>query len=90
LRDKAGRTFLATDRLAQPLLDGARTFQPGIGMQGDVVFEVPKDALTGLTILFAARPDQLGMDAVASVDLPPLAIADGQPPAALAPTEVKP
>jgi hypothetical protein len=89
LRDRAGRTYLATDRITQPLLDGTRTFQPGIPVDGEVAFEVPKDALAGLTALFAARPDQVGMDAMAAVTLPALSVAPDQPAATLAPTEVK-
>src|SRR5262249_29561437 len=66
LRDRAGRIYLPTDRIRQPLLDGTRTFQPGIPMEGEVAFEVPKDALSGLTALFAARADKTGMDAMAA------------------------
>lgn len=94
LRDHAGRTYLATSRLAQPLLNGKRTFQPGISLEGEVVFEVPKDALDGLTAIFASRADQLGqeplaLDAMAEVDLPGLSTIDPAP-VALAATEVKP
>jgi len=89
LRDHTGRTFLATDRIRQPLLDGARTFQPGIGLEGDVVFEVPKDALAGLTALFAADAHQVGMEAMAAITLPALSVAADQATATLAPTEVK-
>jgi hypothetical protein len=89
LRDRAGRTFLATDRIRQPLLDGARTFQPGIAMEGEVVFEVPKDALAGLTALFAADAEQIAWDAMAAIALPTMSLAADQAAATLAPTEVK-
>jgi hypothetical protein len=91
VRDRAGRTYLASDRVQQPLIDGSRPFQPGIPIEGDVIFEVPKDALDGLTALFAAHPDRLALDAMAEVGLPGLTVAPAeQPPATLAPTEVKP
>ena len=91
VRDGAGRTFLASDRVKQPLIDGSRAFQPGIPIEGEVVFEVPQDALDGLTVLFAAHPDRLAMDTMAEVVLPSLAMTPAeQPPATLAPTEVKP
>jgi hypothetical protein len=91
VRDRAGRTYLASDRVRQPLVDGSRAFQPGIPIEGEVVFEVPKDALDGLVALFAAHPDRLALDAMAEVELPSLNVAAAeQPPATLAPTEVKP
>ncbi|GIH10170.1 hypothetical protein Rhe02_82370 [Rhizocola hellebori] len=91
VRDRAGRTYLASDRVRQPLIDGSRPFQPGIPIEGEVIFEVPKDALDSLTALFAAHPDRLALDAMAEVVLPNLTVAPGeQPPATLAPTEVKP
>jgi hypothetical protein len=90
LRDSEGHTYLASDRLAQPLLDGKRTFQPGIPMEGEVVFEVPKTALPGLTALFAAHPEALELDAMAAARLPALTLGADQAPAALAVTEVRP
>ncbi len=90
LRDQSGRTFLATDRLGQPLLDGKRTFQPGIPLEGEVVFEVPKDALGGLTALFAPDPAHLSMEAMASVDLPALSVLADQSSATLGAAEVRP
>lgn len=87
--DARGRTFLASDRVKQTIASGGRILQPGIGVEGDVVFEVPRDA-TELTAQFADTTNR-AMQAVAGITLP---IDDGlfitREPVTLDPTEVKP
>jgi hypothetical protein len=48
-----GTVYLASRRIAQPLIDGTRLLQPGIALQGDIAFEVPRHVLPGLTAAFA-------------------------------------
>jgi hypothetical protein len=91
LRDARGRSFVATPRVVQPLVGNA-VLQPGLPVEGDVVFEVPRDAASArLTIRLADALDPR-LDAVAEVALPidraavdrwladpvPAAIADAQ------------
>lgn len=52
IRDGAGRTFLASQRLLQHLGEGAYTLQPGIKVEGEIFFELPRDA-TDLTLRLA-------------------------------------
>jgi hypothetical protein len=67
VRDARGRTFVATPRIGQPVV-GHHILQPGIPIEGDVVFEVPRDAAARLTLRLA---DELNprLDAVAEVPL---------------------
>jgi hypothetical protein len=67
VRDARGRTFLATTRLSQPLLGGYR-LQPGIAVQGDIVFEVPAESAGGLTVRLADASDPR-MDAAIEVPI---------------------
>lgn len=48
-----GTVYLASRRIAQPLIDGTRLLQPGIALQGDIAFEVPRHVLKGLTAEFS-------------------------------------
>jgi hypothetical protein len=69
LRDARNRTYVRTDRILQPLI-GGRLLQPGIPVEGQVIFEVPRDAATHLTVLLAPAAIFLDMDALAEVPLP--------------------
>lgn len=69
IHDAEGRSFRASDRLRQPLIDGSRTLQPGIAVEGEVAFEIPKDA-TGLSARFAADSTSHRMDSMSDIDLP--------------------
>lgn len=88
--DARGRSFYASDRVKQTLATGARILQPGIGVEGDVVFEVPRDA-TELTAQFSESSGSRAMQSVAGITLP---IGDGlfitREPVTLDPIEVKP
>jgi hypothetical protein len=68
LRDARGREFWASNRVKQPFKDG-RTLQPGIPVEGEVAFEVPRDAATHVTLLLAERPHDHRMDSMIEVDL---------------------
>jgi hypothetical protein len=79
VRDSAGRTWTATGRIEQPLVDGGYRIDPGIPVEAEVAFEVPQDAATDLTVRFA-RPDiDLRMHTIAEVPLPvdEAMVADG-------------
>lgn len=67
--DERGRSFYASDRLKQPVIDGSRILQPGIILEGDVAFEVPRDA-TGLTAQFSNAGVVRTMQAVTDITLP--------------------
>ncbi|HEY2790735.1 MAG TPA: hypothetical protein VGJ28_00160 [Micromonosporaceae bacterium] len=73
LRDDQGRTYPATGRIDQRLLDGV-PFEPGVPIVADLAFEVPASVATGLSIQLSGDPGgQLGdlrMDAVAQIRLP--------------------
>lgn len=69
VRDSTGRTWLATPRVRQPLLQGGHRLEPGLTVQVDVVFEVSADAATELTFRTGQRRD-LRLDTVAEVELP--------------------
>jgi hypothetical protein len=93
VRDDRGRTFWHSARIEQPL-DG-RFIQPGIPLTGELVFEVPKDAATHLTALFADNSLDQRMDRQVEIALPTVdrATVDGwaaTPPTALMETEVSP
>lgn len=70
LRDDRRRVFYATERVDQPLASG-RMFQPGVVVEGLIVFEVAKD-VRELTLLLSSTSDAPGflVDAVAEVPLP--------------------
>jgi hypothetical protein len=53
LRDEDGREYRASTRVENPMLK--TPFEPGIPERGDVVFEVPTDALGNVTLI--ALPD---------------------------------
>lgn len=68
LRDARDRVFLASTRIEQKMA-GGRTFQPGIPVEGEFVFEVPRDAATNLTLLLAKPSIDRRMDAMAEIEL---------------------
>jgi hypothetical protein len=69
VRDAAGREYWATTRISQPLL-GGRTLQPGVPVDGEIAFEVPRAAAADLTVRLARSPIDRRMDALAEVPLP--------------------
>ena len=84
-----GRTYRATDRFPQSLIDGSRLLQPGIGVEAEFAFELPRNALAGATARFAANRYEQRMDSMAEIELP--GTTNAQPdstPATLAPTAV--
>jgi len=91
LSDANGRSFLASDRLRQPLIDGSRILQPGIPVEGEIAFEVPNDA-TSLSARFAASAHSHRMDSMADIvlDLPESTVWLDPEPVTLEPMAVKP
>lgn len=67
LVDGRGREFAATGRISQPLV-GGRSLQPGLPVEGEIIFEVPTDA-ADLSIRLASRPLDVRMDAMAEIPL---------------------
>jgi hypothetical protein len=67
--DSRGRTFTPTERISQPLV-GGRPLQPGIAVEGEIVFEVPRDAATGLAVRIGEPLFDERLAAVAEVRLP--------------------
>ncbi|MDI1459821.1 hypothetical protein QEZ54_02465 [Catellatospora sp. KI3] len=68
LRDGRGRTFLTSDRLQQFMLN--HPLQPGIPVEGEIVFEVPADAAGDLTLLLAKNSLEQEMDSMIAIPLP--------------------
>jgi hypothetical protein len=88
--DQLGRSFYASDRLKQPLVDGSRVLQPGIGVEGEIAFEVPRDA-GGLTAQFSNAGNNRIMQAVTDITLPiDEAVWLDRTPVTIEPVEVKP
>jgi hypothetical protein len=69
VRDARGRTYLPTERISQPLI-GGRPLQPGIAVEGELVFEVPRDAAVGLAVRVGEPYLDERMSALAEVPLP--------------------
>jgi hypothetical protein len=86
VRDSDGRTFELSARIEQPL--EGRTLQPGIPVTGELVFEMPRDAATDLTVLFADRAFDRRMDVQVEIDLPEVDRAQVDRWAAAGPTTV--
>lgn len=71
VRDSAGRTWVATPRIEQPLVDGGYRLDPRIPVEAEVAFEVPRDAATDLTARFGEPGGvDLRMHTIAEVPLP--------------------
>jgi hypothetical protein len=68
--DERDRTYLATGRMTQPFADSGRTFQPGVPIEGEIAFEVPRDAATTLRVRLASPITDRRMDAIAEIALP--------------------
>jgi hypothetical protein len=68
VRDARGRTFLATTRINQPLVAGGYFMQPGIPVEGDIVFEVPHASAARLTLRLADSSD-VRMDAAIEISI---------------------
>jgi hypothetical protein len=82
VRDSGGRTWLATPRFEQPLVDGGYRLDPGIPVEAEVAFEVPREAATDLTVRLGKGANGLygfQMATVAEVPVPldEAAVADG-------------
>ena len=67
-RDRHGRIYELSSRIEQSL--NGRMLQPGIPLTGELVFEVPKDAATDLTVLFADNSLDRRMDRQVEIALP--------------------
>lgn len=71
LEDVKGRTFRISQRFTQSLGENARDLQPGIPVEGEIAFEVPKDVATDLRFqLSSGRGTSNSLRAVANIRLP--------------------
>jgi hypothetical protein len=77
LRDAQGRTYRATGRIDQSLLDG-RPLEPGVPVTVELAFEVPTSVATGLSIQLAESEGDQRMDALARIRIPVTAAQVGQ------------
>lgn len=67
VHDSKDRTYLATNRITQPLQ--GRSLQPGIPVEGEFAFEVPSKVAPTLAIRLAGPSLDQRMDAMAEVPL---------------------
>jgi hypothetical protein len=70
LHDRNDRTYFATDRVRQSLVGGVREYQPGVPVEGEVVFEVPKEVLSGMTVRFTEHQFDNRMEVMSDIALP--------------------
>jgi hypothetical protein len=69
VRDADGRTYLASNRIELKLVMGGRDLQPGVPVEGEIAFEVPRGAAPSLSLRLARPPLDQRMDAIAEVPL---------------------
>lgn len=68
LRDERGRSYRQSNRVSNDMV--GRAFDPGISERGDVVFELPRDALDGLVLVVSPdAPGRVAPRAAAEVAL---------------------
>ena len=67
LVDGQGRTFRSTFRTSQPLVD--RTLQPQLPVEGEIVFEVPADALGQMRLRVSPGGLDRRLDAMTDIAL---------------------
>ncbi|MGH3679987.1 MAG: hypothetical protein ACRDT2_07010 [Natronosporangium sp.] len=70
VRDSSGREWSATERVEQPLVGFGYQLEPGIPVEAEVVFEVPREAATDLTVRLGDAGIDLRMQPVAEVPVP--------------------
>ncbi|MPZ26882.1 MAG: hypothetical protein GEV12_10800 [Micromonosporaceae bacterium] len=70
VRDSAGREWSATERVEQPLVGFGYQLEPGIPVEAEVVFEVPREVATDLTVRLGDAGVDLRMQTVAEVPVP--------------------
>jgi hypothetical protein len=91
VRDSAGRSWSATERVNQALINNGYRLDPRIPVEAEIAFEVPQDAATDLTIRLGQMHGlyALQMATVLEVPLPidPATVAGGL--AATGPVEIE-
>lgn len=78
VRDSAGRVYLASNRIDQPLVRG-RIVQPNLPVVGEIAFEVPREAAGSLWVELAEKSMDQRMDSLLRLRLDPLSpdVVDG-------------
>ena len=70
LADRHGHTYRPSTRLAQGLTEGSPKLQPGLPVNGEVAYEVPREFLTELSLRAAEHYDEaLGLRSRAVTDI---------------------
>jgi hypothetical protein len=70
LADRDGRTYRVSQRWRQAIAEGTPDLQPGLPVDGEVAFEVPRDAATHLTLRAGEHFDvPLGLRSRAVTDI---------------------
>jgi hypothetical protein len=70
LIDDRDREYLSSSRFTQLFADGARRFQPGIPVEGEIAFEVPRDVATSVRLRLATPLLDKRMEGMAEIALP--------------------
>lgn len=71
VRDSGGRGWEATARIDQPLVDSGYRLDPRIPVEGELAFEVPRDAATDLTLRLGEGTGSLfGLQMATVVEVP--------------------
>ncbi|HEY8472038.1 MAG TPA: hypothetical protein VIL37_05315 [Natronosporangium sp.] len=85
--DSLGRSWEATERTDQPLIDGSQRLDPRIPVEGEIAFEVPRDAVTDLRLRLGSQTGGLYGLQMATLAEVPLAIDEAAVASGLAATE---
>jgi len=70
VRDFEGRTWLATSRVEQPLAADGYRLQPGIPVEAEIAFEVPRAVAGELTVRLTTVSVDLRLESVVEIRLP--------------------
>jgi hypothetical protein len=68
--DSAGRSWSATERIDQPLVNGGYRIDPRIPVEAEVAFEVPQPAATDLAIRLGEDNGLYGLQMASLVEVP--------------------
>jgi hypothetical protein len=68
--DSAGRSWSATQRIEQPLIDGGYRLDPRIPVEAEVAFEVPQAAATDLAVRLGEDNGLYGLQMASLMEVP--------------------
>jgi hypothetical protein len=87
VRDSAGRVWTATERIDQALVNSGYRLDPRIPVEGEIAFEVPRDAATDLTLWVGEGSNGLYGFQMATMVEVPLSVDEAMVAGGLAATE---